>query len=49
LISKQENKPHAIIARTIKGQGILEMENNPAWHHAVPSMTELEKFINGLK
>lgn len=49
LLRKQENKPHAIIAQTIKGYGILEMENNPAWHHAAPNISELEKFIKGLK
>jgi hypothetical protein len=25
------------------------MENNPAWHHAVPNKGELEKFMTGLK
>jgi transketolase len=49
LMRKQENKPHVIIAQTIKGYGILEMENNPAWHHAVPNKSEIEKFTTGLK
>ncbi len=29
-------KPRLIIARTIKGKGVKEMENVPAWHHGVP-------------
>jgi transketolase len=34
LISRQHSsKPVAIIANTIKGFRIKEMENNPAWHH----------------
>ena len=28
-----ENKPKALIARTIKGKGITFMENNNDWHH----------------
>jgi transketolase len=43
-----QNKPLAIIAQTIKGYGIIEMEGNPAWHHAVPSNEELERFIKEL-
>jgi transketolase len=27
------NKPNAIICHTVKGKGVREMENNPAWHH----------------
>jgi transketolase len=33
--------PSAIIARTIKGKGCSMMENNPAWHHRVPTPEEL--------
>ena len=42
------HKPLAIIAHTIKGKGIAEMENNPAWHHKSPSDQELEIFIKEL-
>jgi len=28
-------KPFAIIAKTIKGYGCAKMENNPEWHHKV--------------
>lgn len=27
------NKPSVIISHTVKGKGIVEAENNPAWHH----------------
>jgi transketolase len=41
-------KPRAIIANTIKGCGVKEMENNPAWHHRTPSKEELNKMIKEL-
>ena len=41
--------PTAIIARTIKGYGIKEMENNPAWHHASPNSEQLASFLVGLE
>ena len=41
-------KPRAIIANTIKGCGIKEMENNPAWHHRSPSKEELQEMIKEL-
>lgn len=42
------NKPKAIIANTIKGCGIKEMENNPAWHHRIPSEEELNEMLREL-
>jgi transketolase len=42
------NKPSAIIAKTIKGFGIREFEGNPAWHHAVPTQTQLENYLKEL-
>ena len=42
-------RPLLIIARTIKGKGISAMENNPEWHHKIPSKTELDKFLGELK
>jgi transketolase len=32
----EEGKPSLIIAHTIKGKGVREMENLPKWHHGVP-------------
>ena len=37
-----------IIANTVKGRGIKSMENNPEWHHKVPSSEELIKFKSEL-
>jgi len=31
------NKPHCIIANTIKGKGVSFMENEARWHHGVPT------------
>lgn len=45
----KKNTPTAIIANTIKGKGIMKMENNPAWHHKCPTNEELERFILELK
>jgi transketolase len=45
---KHESKPTAVIARTIKGQGVLAMHNNPAWHHRIPDETELASFLEEL-
>ncbi len=40
------NKPLAIIANTIKGKGVKEIEDNMfAWHHRAPSKEEYESFI----
>jgi len=44
----ESNRPTAIVANTIKGNGIQEMENNPAWHHRSPSDKELHKMIKEL-
>lgn len=38
-------KPLAVIANTIKGFGIKEMENNPAWHHRIPTDQEYKELM----
>jgi transketolase len=30
--SAQNGRPHVIIANTVKGKGVAEMEDNPGWH-----------------
>jgi transketolase len=48
-LKKRDNqRPIAIIANTIKGKGILEMENNPAWHHKFPSENEIDEMIKNV-
>jgi transketolase len=42
------DRPIAIIAKTIKGFGCKQMENNPAWHHRVPTQGELSVFMEEL-
>lgn len=42
------NKPHAIIAHTIKGKGVSFMENVAEWHHKVPTAEEAELALKEL-
>ncbi len=41
-------RPVAIIAETIKGFGCRRMENNPEWHHKVPSADDLAEILEEL-
>lgn len=38
----EKGKPSLIIANTIKGKGISFMENDPVWHHGVPTSAQYE-------
>ena len=40
-----KNSPTVIIAETIMGKGIKEIENNSAWHGKVPTKEELREFL----
>ncbi|GAB2027409.1 transketolase [Lactovum odontotermitis] len=42
-------KPKVIIASTVKGKGISYMENQPEWHHKVPTPEEYEQAVKELK
>ena len=45
----EEQKPIAVIANTIKGKGIFDIENDMfAWHHRAPNEEEYKKFIKEL-
>ncbi len=47
--SLQENgKPKAILARTVKGRGVSFIENQPSWHHKVPTNEELSQAMEEL-
>jgi len=37
----QSGKPSCVIAHTIKGKGVSFAENQPAWHHGVPTREQL--------
>jgi transketolase len=45
LESDSNNKPKVVIARTIKGKGVKEMEGKLEWHYKSPKNEDLEKFI----
>lgn len=48
-IDTGNGKPHVVIARTIKGKGVSFIENNPPWHHKVPSDEELKAALKELE
>ena len=48
LLARDPQKPTAVIAETIKGHGVKQMENNPAWHHRCPSREEMEAMFQEL-
>ncbi|GHT79665.1 transketolase, N-terminal subunit [Spirochaetia bacterium] len=41
-------KPHAVIARTIKGRGVSFAENRPEWHHTIPTAEQGELALKEL-
>lgn len=45
LNNRVKGKPTAIIAKTIKGKGVSFMENQPAWHHKVPTAEQYEQAM----
>lgn len=44
-----EGKPHAIIAKTVKGKGVSFMENQASWHGNAPKPEEAEAAIKELE
>ena len=44
-----KNKPSVIIANTVMGKGIKQIENNHLWHGKAPSKEELSSFIAELE
>ena len=48
LSTQRDDRPLAVIAKTVKGKGCALMENNPAWHHRVPSPAELPAIMTEL-
>jgi transketolase len=39
-IDLHTGRPHAVIARTIKGKGVSFIEDRAAWHHKIPNKDE---------
>lgn len=48
MLRSDPNRPTVIVAETIKGRGVKQMENNPAWHHRCPSKEEMEAMLQEL-
>ncbi len=42
-------RPTVIVAETVKGKGVKQMEGNPAWHHRSPSKEELAAMLRELE
>ena len=40
-----EDKPTAVICKTVKGKGVSFMENEAAWHGTAPSKEQCEKAL----
>jgi len=36
------DKPHAIIANTVKGKGVSFMENKKEWHHSILTLEQYD-------
>jgi len=45
---KVEGKPKLIIANTTKGKGVSFIENQPAWHHKVPTEDQYNQAMKEL-
>ncbi|SDF27533.1 transketolase [Sporomusa acidovorans] len=43
-----KDKPTMIVAKTVKGKGVCQMENVVDWHGKAPSREECEKFLAAL-
>ena len=43
-----KEKPHLIIANTVKGKGVSFIENDAKWHHKVPNIEQLERAMKEL-
>ena len=48
-LRKEGDRPHAVIARTIKGRGVDFMENTVLWHYRPPSAEQLADAIDQVR
>lgn len=44
----QKGKPTVLVAQTIKGCGVSFMENQPGWHHRIPTQMEYAQAMSEL-
>ena len=42
---RNDGRPHAIVAKTVKGKGVSFMENNIAWHGNAPKKEDADKAV----
>ena len=49
LLRRTPDKPHAVVAHTVKGKGISFMENIPIWHYRIPDDDEMEIALKDLR
>jgi transketolase len=47
-LPRVQGKPTLIMAYTTKGKGISFMENEPKWHHGVPSEEQMKQILKEL-
>ncbi len=45
----QAGRPSCIVANTVKGKGVSEIENRPEWHHRIPTDAELQRALEELE
>jgi transketolase len=43
------SRPHAVIARTVKGKGVSFIEDQACWHHKIPIGDEIARAIEELE
>lgn len=48
-LSRQEDKPFVIIAKTVKGKGIPMIEGHGPWHHRIPNDEEFQQMMEALE
>jgi transketolase len=44
LVIDDASVPHALIAKTVKGNGVVLLEGHGKWHHRIPNATEYEEI-----
>ena len=49
IFKKNKIKPTVIVAKTTKGKGVSFIENNPIWHHKIPTSKEFNLCLKELK
>ena len=49
IFKKNKKKPTVIVAKTTKGKGVSFIENNPIWHHKIPTSKEFNLCLKELK